>query len=365
MRIGILANAMSVHTQRWARAYSDEGHDVHVFSIRHNDIFGVNVHPINVGPENSNSVVWTFLSYLYFLLTARRRIRKLAPDIVNAHYALTHGVIAAFADYHPFVISVWGSDVIWDKSHRMPFLLRLALRYAFKKADLICATSNFLANKVLEFKPPDKPMQTVPFGVDCQLFRPSDTPRPQKYLNQFRIGFVKTLAPGYGPDVLIRAMPKICREISGARLIMAGRDRMKGRMQQLAAELDVADRIEFTGFVPNDKVPEILQSFDVFAHPSVSSESFGVAVLEASACGLPVVATRVGGVPEVCIDQRTGFLIPPLDSDALAQAIILLAKDSKLSQRMANAGRSFVLEKYVWGVNVKRMLSVFEKLIST
>ncbi|MBA7698423.1 GDP-mannose-dependent alpha-(1-6)-phosphatidylinositol monomannoside mannosyltransferase [subsurface metagenome] len=112
-------------------------------------------------------------------------------------------------------------------------------------------------------------------------------------------------------------------------------------------------------------MPEILQSFDVFAHPSVSSESFGVAVLEASACGLPVVATRVGGVPEVCIDRKTGFLVPPLDSDALAQAIILLAKDSKLSQRMANAGRSFVLEKYVWGVNVKRMLSVFENLIST
>jgi hypothetical protein len=154
MKICILSNAVSVHTQRWAGAFAERGHDVHLLSISYSNIPGVEVHTVNIGPKNSKSVVLKFLSYLYLLLTARRRILQIKPDIVNAHYATTHGVIAAFADYHPLAISVWGSDVIWDYGTKSPPLLRILVRYALKRADLICSTSKFMADKTRELIKP-------------------------------------------------------------------------------------------------------------------------------------------------------------------------------------------------------------------
>jgi L-malate glycosyltransferase len=356
MKICILSNAVSVHTQRWAGAFAERGHDVHLLSISHSNIPGVEVHTVNIGPENSKSAVLKFLSYLYLLLTARRRILQIKPDIVNAHYATTHGVIAAFAGYHPLVISVWGMDVIWDYGTKSPLLLRILARYALKRADLICSTSKFMADKTRELIKPARLIEHVPFGIDCQLFRPAEQKRQGHNAEQFRIGFVKAFSSEYGPDFMVKAMPIICRDVPNARLIMVGSGVMKDELRRLASKLGMADRIEFAGFVPNERVPEIMQTFDVLVHPSTVSESFGVVLLEAQACGVPVVATRVGGVPEVCVDQKTGFLVPPGDPEALAEKIITLAKDSELRKQMGMEARKFVLENYQWQDNVEKML---------
>ncbi len=101
MRICILANARAVHTRRWATAYAERGHDVHVLSIRSDDIPGVRVHTACVGPANSPSALLTFLSYAWLLATARWRLKRIAPDVLHAHYAITHGVIPAVSGFHP------------------------------------------------------------------------------------------------------------------------------------------------------------------------------------------------------------------------------------------------------------------------
>lgn len=365
MRICILANAMAVHTRRWAKAFVEHGHEVHVLSIRKLDIPGVKTHTVHIGPVNTESIIWTFLSYCYLLLSARYHLRKLKPDIVNAHYVLTHGVIAAFTNYHPLVITAWGSDVVWHRSKTMPWYLRFAIQYVLKRADLICAASKFLVGQVEAFAGPGKSVKRIPFGVDCQLFRPTDNKIFPKRVKEFRIGFVKTLSFIYGPDVLIKAMPKILQEIPEARLIMAGQNRMGDISQKLATELSLADKIEFMGFVENSRLPELIQSFDVFVNPSVCRESFGVSVLEASACAVPVVASRIGGLPDVCIDGQTGILFEPNSPEALAKAIIQLAKNPELRQNMGQAGRKLVIEKYNWQNNVEETLKLFEQQINT
>jgi glycosyltransferase involved in cell wall biosynthesis len=363
MKICMLANAESVHTQRWAAAFADRGHEVHLLSIRKVFIPGVNVHTVKLGPENSKSVIWKFLSYVYFMLTVVKRIKKLNPDIVNAHYVRTNGVIGAFAKYHPLIISVWGNDVIWEYGPDMPLLLRIPLRFALKRADLICSTSKFMAEKTLKIIKPEKPIEHVPFGIDCQLFKPSE--KPEDAAGQFRIGCVKTLSRIYGIEYLIKAMPKICKSLSNAKLIIVGKDMMKNKLKNLASQLGVAERVEFTGFIPNEQLPQIMNSFDVLVNPTIVNESFGVVVLEAEACGVPVVATNVGGVPEVCVDGKTGFLVPAEDAAVLAEKIILLAKDPALRQRLGAAGRNFVLKNYRWEETVDKMLKLFEGQINS
>ena len=126
MKICVLANALAIHAQRWARAYAEKGHEVHLVSIRYVQLPGVTVHTVHIGPVNSASVVWTFLSYFWLLIRAGSIIRRVKPDVVDAHYVMTHGVIAAFANYHPLVVSVWGSDVVWHKGKgKMPWFFKI------------------------------------------------------------------------------------------------------------------------------------------------------------------------------------------------------------------------------------------------
>lgn len=364
MKICVLANALAIHTQRWTKAFAEKGHEVHLLSIRQFHVAGVKTHTVHIGPVNTKSIIWTFLSYCYLLLSARYHLRKLKPDIVDAHYVLTHGIIGAFARYHPLVITAWGSDVTWHRSKTMPWYLRVGIGYALRRADLVCGTSKFLIKQIEVFARPGELIKQIAFGVDCQLFRPADGNIISREPKEFRIGFVKTLSFKYGPEVLTRAMPKILEEVPEAKLIMAGRNRMGKALQKLASDLSVADRIEFVGFVENTRLPELMRSFDVFVNPSVCRESFGVSVLEASACAVPVVASDIGGLPEVCINGQTGILFEPSSPEALARGVIRLAKNPELRQNMGQAGRKFVIEKYNWQRNVEEKLRVFKQKIN-
>ena len=365
MKICILANALSVHAQRWAQAYAKLGHEVHILSIRYFNIPAVKTTPIYLGHRNSKSKLWTFLSYLYLFLSARWRLRYLQPDIVHAHFAPTYGAIAAFSGYHPFVLSVWGSDIIWHNSSPMPWFLSLINRYALKRADMITATSQFLIRRTKAFISSSRKIQHIPFGIDCQYFTPKLSNSLDLDFQEFRIGFVKKLASIYGPDILIKALPLILQEVPQARLIMAGREDQKKQLQRLAKNLGIADKIKFLGFVPHEQVPPLLNTFFVFVNPSICQESFGVSILEASACEIPVVATKVGGVPEVCLDQQTGFLVPPNDPKSLARVIIQLAHNVPRRRQIGQAARNFVLNRYQWQNNVNEMIHLFNQLINS
>lgn len=358
MRICLIANAQAVHTQRWATAYKAAGHEVAVVSIRQADIPGVRVIARHVGPLNTPSRLWTLLSYLWLLFDCRSLLKRLAPDVVHAHYTITHGVIAAFSGFHPRAVTAWGSDVIWPKSGGMSWWRRVFNRIAVTRADFLTSASGFMLEHLRVLAPGHKHLAQIPFGVDPHLFKPAVQLGKGRGRTDggFRIGFVKSLHSRYGPEVLLRAMPLVLAAIPDAHLTMAGRGPLAARLHRLARELGIGDRVEFPGFVPNHELPELLRSFDAFVNCAVVPESFGVAVLEASACGLPVVATRVGGVPEVCRHAETGLLVPANDARALAEALIGLARDAGLRARLGKAGRRFVLRDYTWQSNVDFML---------
>src|SRR6185437_1857972 len=113
-----------------------------------------------------------------------------------------------------------------------------------------------------------------------------------------------------------------------------------------------------------ERMVEAMQSIDVFVMPSTCQESFGVAAIEASACEVPVVATKVGGVPEAVVDGQTGILVPPFDSDRLAAACIALICDPAARARLGKAGRQYVLDHYQWHQNAATMAGVYSQLLA-
>jgi glycosyltransferase involved in cell wall biosynthesis len=136
-------------------------------------------------------------------------------------------------------------------------------------------------------------------------------------------------------------------------------------LQSLAAELGIAERAHFAGAVPHAEVPAWLHRFDLYAAPSrLDSESFGVAVIEAGACGLPVVVSDAGGLPEVVLHERTGLVVPREDVAALQAALTRLVLDASLRARLGACGRTHVAQSYAWPRCVERMEAVYERTIA-
>ncbi len=349
-----LSTPDNVHTQRWCTAMAARGHHVTLISrgpCRMRSWLGIEV--LDFFPRGLTGRIRRWRSYVW-----GRRVRKFLKgfhaDVYHMQqFSSTWPSRHVMAGASPWVISVWGADIVADRPESL--FQRRAKRKGLAQVDLICATTHFLKQHTLKYCKPGRRIEVVPFGVDLHQFTPADRPA-----NTPVIGFVKHLLPKYGPDVLIRAMRIVVNEIPDARLIMAGAGPMEGELRMLTDELNLQDYIEFRGRVPHTQVPGLIRNFAVMAMPSIyQSESFGVAAIEAGACGVPVVASRIGGVSEAVVDGRTGLLVPPHDVEALAEALIRLLKNPGIRLKMGEAGREFVREQYNWQDNVRRMEELY------
>jgi len=170
------------------------------------------------------------------------------------------------------------------------------------------------------------------------------------------IGAIGDVTPRKGLLYLVRAMPQILAAVPQTRLIVVGRDDEKpdyvAKVKTAAQSLNVASRIVWTG--RRDDVPELLAALDLLVLPSLE-ESLPLSILEAMTAGLPVVATAVGGVPECVRHGQTGLLVPPAQSDALAEAVIRVLSDATLARRYGQAGRQRVLGEFSPGSQAARI----------
>jgi glycosyltransferase involved in cell wall biosynthesis len=303
------------------------------------------------------------LGYARNAAVLRRSFAASGADFLHVHYVGGYGLTALLSGVEPVMMSVWGADV-YDVPERSP-IHRWLVRTILQRARLISSTSEVMARQTRSLGV-DRPMRVVPFGVDTDLFRP----RPERAAGPLVIGTVKTLHPKYGIDTLIEAFALLARrqdnpDDAGLRLRIVGRGDYLQDYQRLARELGIADRVEFSGFVPHDEVPRALQSLDIYVAASrLDSESFGVAVIEAGACGVPVIVSDAGGLPEVVEDGTTGLVVPRENAPALAGAMDQLVKDAQLRSKMAHAGREHVQTHYEWNRCVDQMLTCYESMMA-
>lgn len=353
LRVLLLSGASSVHTIRWANAYAQAGLEVHLVS-QHDPVDtllpAVRFHRL---PHAKG------LGYLLNGPRLRALIGRLAPHVVNAHYATGYGTLARWVGHTPLVLNVWGSDV-YDFPEESPVHRKL-VRANLRRADVLVSTSEAMADRTHALDPRLPRATVVPFGVDTALFAPK--PQQRAANAPLVVGTVKTLATKYGIDTLLKAFaalqPPTGRSVE-LHLVGSGPQEME--LRALAATLGIAERVRFIPRVSHDHVPGVLHAFDVYAALSrLDSESFGVAVIEASACGLPVVVSRVGGLPEVVVDGTTGSVVPREDAAAASRAIAHLLDDATLRSDMGAAGRALVQDRYDWAACVDRMCGVLRR----
>ncbi len=351
MRLCYLADAPYIHTRRWVDHFVARGDEVHVITFRPADIAGAQVHYIDG---------WERLAKLRYLVHDRRvtrLVRSLTPDLVHALHLTSYGFLAARAGVHPLVISVWGTDVL-EAPTLTPFH-RWITRYALAGADRVTATGMRLAEVTLKYMPPNRDVSVVPYGVDLDRF----TPQERSGRRELVVGSVGRLAPEKGLKYLLEAMANVVREAPNTTVLLAGDGPERRALERQAQRLGLADRIEFTGELSHDQVPQALARMNVFAMPS-TWEGFGVSAIEAAAMGLPVVASNIHGIPDVVEDGVTGVLVPPKDVHALSEAILRLLRHPEERRRMGRAGHALVSERYSWAENARRMEGLYAELTS-
>ena len=380
MRIVYLADAPYPHTWRWVQHFAAQGHDCHVISFRPAEIDGAAVHYVDGGEK---------LGKARYLLHARRvgrLIRDLRPDLLHALHLTSYGFLGSLSDFHPFLLSVWGTDVL-EAPHLTPFH-RWLTRHALARADAITATGLHLALETTRYVPHAKPVTVIPYGVDLDRFKPLSTPshsaeregvsdlanrdRPVSSGGEAAdgrgdlvIGTTARLSPEKGLPYLIDAFGRL-RDRYGdrVRLRIAGEGPERTALEQQIARLGLDEPVELTGWLDYEAVPDFLRGLDIFALPS-TWEGFGVSAIEASAIGLPVVASNIHGIPDAVIDNQTGLLVPSKDSAALAEALARLIEHPELRTRLGTAGRDFVARNYDWSQNTLQMQRMYQRLTNT
>lgn len=363
MKILILSDAQSIHTKRWVSSLSGRGIKVVLFTIKpESDNFyseiGVKVYTFDLFAYKNHSGILSLFKSISAHLKAvsylKHVIKQETPDILHAHYATSYGLIAALSSFTPFFLSVWGSDV-----YEFPYkskINRLAVKYILRRANYITSTSMAMALQTSKFT--TKKIEVIPFGVNTDHF--NDTPEFKD--GRFVIGTVKTLSHNYGIDLLIRSYKLFSDANPGIDSVLEvvgdGPDREK--LEILSAQLGIADKVIFRGYIDNHRLPEVYNSFDLAVFLS-RRESFGVSAVEAASCGTPVIASATDGFKEVVEDGVTGVIVPLEDYEAAAKVMGELAHDVQRRGEMGRAARERVISMYDWNRNVSEMISLYLK----
>lgn len=350
LKILILGDINSIHLQKWITGLMHE-FNLAVFSLDPLDESSSFANQINSKVHvYSNEQVTTNsrnkLVYLKTLGKLKEIQQKFQPDIVHAHYATSYGLLGSLIRPKKFLVSVWGTDVY--SFPKRSFLHKLTFQFILKRTNAIFSTS-FAMKKEIE-KYTTKKITVIPFGIDADLFSPGEKVVSKK---NFIVGTVKTLEHVYGIDRLIRAFAIFHSDFPESECRIYGTGSQLDSLKKLSLDLNVSNSVHFMGYVSNKFVPEKLREMDVYCALS-RQESFGVAVVEASACGIPVIVTDVGGLPEVVEDGKTGYIVKG-KAEEVAKKLVELYKNTELRTVLGRNGRNLVLEKYDWNKNISSM----------
>ena len=352
----MLASTRSVHTQRWALGMQQLGWPVHLLTADPDEPYDYDEIPIERLRNRGK------LTFVTATGEVRKHFRQLQPGLVHAFYATNYGLLAALAGCRPLLLSVMGTDVF--SYPNKSFLHLQGTAAILSRADHVAATSLAMVRRVKWLKGVPTRISHTPFGVDIRRFRPLGRFRITVEDSCFRMVSVRHLEPKYGLDVLIEAVSMLHKQQPSLEfsLDIYGEGSQRSELQALIDRRKMASVIRLPGPVAQQHMPQLLQNADLVIVPS-REESFGVAVLEASACGLPVIGSRVGGLPEVIRDGETGLLFPSQNAAALELCISRLITEPYTRQRMGLAGRRFVEENYSEEACLARMDALYTKLI--
>ncbi len=366
MKVLLLSDPSSPHTIKWVNSLHRKGIEIFLFGLskydptQYND--DIKIESLRTPESIKAKLDGNFLKLMY--LSAFPRLKKIIktfkPDILHAHYAASYGLMGALAGFHPFILSVWGIDILTFPNNSV--LHKKMIEYSLKKADKVLATSYYLARETNKYV--NKEILITPFGIDTEKFK-SKIIDPIFMEDDIVIGTVKSMERKYGIEYLIKSFSLIKKiyKHKNLKLLLVGGGSLEDKFKQMIDELGITDSSIITGQIPFNNVADYHNQLSIAVYVS-KVESFGVSILESSACEKPVVVSDAGGLPEVVENDVTGFIVNANDIEATTDAIEKLILDKELREKFGKAGRVRVKDKFNWQKNVNHMINIYNQIVS-
>ena len=348
---------------------AQRGHEIHFVS--HKRPFrldpltlGVHYHRVHV----SSYPLFRYPPYALALANQLSRvIQDHEIDVIHAHYAIPHSLAAILARNMnadqgvKVVTTLHGTDITLvgaDPSYTD------ITRWSMEESDHVTGVSDWLVEETRQELGAHLQVETIPNAVDTDSFSP-DRARAElrsRFAPQgeLLLAHVSNFRPVKRTGDVLRIFAKAAKDLP-ASLLMIGDGPDRAAAETLARELGIWERVHWLGII--DDTAPLLASSDLFLLPS-ENESFGLAALEAMACGLPVIATASGGMPEVIVDGETGYLAPVGDIDALAEGTRRLLEDVPRRSLFAATGRQRVEERFRWDPVISQYEKLYGQLFS-
>lgn len=390
-------DGQAVHIRALQQAFAAEGHEVHEVALVPRG--GSRPEPARTGASGGGGVPvrpsrWAWVTRLPptlrelaeygYTVPARQRLvreaKRSRPDFIYERYAFGNagGVLAARRLGVPLVLEVNSPLVLeLSRTRGLTFegLAHRVERFVFLSADCICVVSGVLREMLIEMGVPAKRLRVIPNGVHLERFDGLDPKRSRAAARQ-RLGLPAESENGAGGPVLgfagyyrrwhkldlaIQALTR--PELAGARLVLIGWGPAHDRLQALARELAVGDRVLFAGSHSHDEIPDLLPAFDIALIPGINAYSSPLKLQEYMAAGLAVIAPDQPNLREVLSDRRDALLFKPGDAEGFTAAILELAADRELRRAIGEQARRVVTARdLTWRANARRVLAAVEEL---
>ena len=294
----------------------------------------------------------------------QRLLGNRRPALIHAHFGI-EGVYALplarrlgiplVTTFHGFDATLSTAALLTSPAWANYPLFRHRLA---RHGDLFLCASSFIRERVLAMGFPEARTRTHYIGVDCAAIRPRDPGEETPVILH-----VARLVEVKGTQYLIRAFAALAERHAAVQLVIVGDGPLQRSLQALAASLGVAERVRFLGALPHQQVMAWMRRAAMLVLPSVRTatgrvEGLGMVLLEAAATGVPLIGSRIGGIPEGVVDGETGFLAPERDADALARCMTDLLDDPQLRRRMGAEARALVERRF----DIHRQTETLEEL---
>ena len=304
-----------------------------------------------------------------FALKAYRPMAADGVQIIYQRYSMNNlaGILLARWLRVPLLLEANNSEVVMRRQFSRLTFRRLATameRFILSRADAVVTVSERNLETFKTLRVPVDRVQVVPNGVNADVFSPERTDgqlrREMGLEGKVVIAFVGLFYPWHGVSYLAKAFVRVAAAVPEAHLLLVGDGDERETVRSILSEAGLESRVTFTGMVPHQRVPFLMQAADILTAPHAPwKEFFGspIKLFEYMSSGKSVVASNVGQIPQIIRHEENGLLFPAGDVDALAAALISLCRSKELRDRLGRAARQDVLNHHTWEQAVKRSLA--------
>jgi glycosyltransferase involved in cell wall biosynthesis len=325
--------------------------------------FSENITIYRVGLHKKSLHFWRKGEVIEWLIKAKSRYHRLLRgndyDLVHAFFGFPTGWLCyRTSNKLPYIISLRGSDVPGEHARlKLDYkILGPAFKAIWKKAAGLVACSEGLRNRALRFLP-NVEIDVIPNGVDFVQYHPAENPKKTDKLRLITVG---RLSPTKRVNMLIDAIKILMSRGYKIQFTIVGGGSAEGKLKQLILKNNLDSCIEMTGRVEHEKMPQLYRDSDLYVSASMQ-EGMSNSMLEALACGLPIITTRCEGLDELI--KGNGVIIEKADAISIVNAVIELANDSNIMERMSIAARSQA-QRFSWGSIADKYLNQYERILN-